>query len=119
VSYEFYNVVHVIGVILLFSSLGVLTATAGSESTGLRRTASIAHGIALAIVFVAGFGLLARLGHFGAIPIWAYFKMALWAALGGMIVILKRRPESAIAVWWLLPVVGGAAAWLAVSQPFS
>lgn len=28
-SYEFYNVAHVIGVIFLFSALGALAATAG------------------------------------------------------------------------------------------
>lgn len=117
-SYEFYNVAHVIGVLFLFSALGALAATAGSPSAPLRRIASIAHGVALALIFVAGFGLLARLGHFGAIPTWAYLKMALWAVLGLAVVPLKRKPEWAPALWVLMPVIGSLAVWLAVAQPF-
>ena len=118
-SYEFYNIVHVVGVILLFTSLGTLAANAGSPSAPLRRLAVIAHGVALAVIFIAGFGLLARLGHFGAIPLWAYLKMALWLVLAVVVVPLKRRPEWAPVLWWVMPIVGAAAAWLAVSQPFS
>ncbi len=117
-SYEAYNVIHVIGVIFLFTALGALAATAGSASAPLRRLASIAHGVALALIFVAGFGLLARLGHFGAIPMWAYLKMAMWALLGLAVVPLKRKPEWAPALWVLMPVIGGLAVWLAVAQPF-
>lgn len=117
-TYEFYNVAHVIGVLFLFSALGALAATAGSTSAPLRKLASIAHGVALALIFVAGFGLLARLGHFGAIPAWAYLKMAMWAVLGLAVVPLKRKPEWAPMLWLLMPVVGGIAVWLAVAQPF-
>lgn len=117
-TYEFYNVAHVIGVLFLFSALGALAATAGSPSAPLRKIASIAHGVALALIFVAGFGLLARLGHFGAIPTWAYLKMALWVVLGLAVVPLKRKPEWASGLWVLMPVIGGLAVWLAVSQPF-
>jgi hypothetical protein len=117
-SYQFYNVAHVIGVLFLFSSLGVLAATAGSASAPLRRLASIAHGVSLALIFVAGFGLLARLGYFGSIPLWAYLKMALWAVLGLAVLPLKRKPEWAPALWGVMPVIGGLAVWLAVYQPF-
>jgi hypothetical protein len=117
-SYEFYTVVHVFGVIFLFTALGALAATAGSATASLRRAASIAHGVSLALIFVAGFGLLARLGHFGAIPVWAYLKMALWSALAIVVLPLKRRPEWAPALWVVMPIFGGLAAWLAVTQPF-
>ena len=117
-TYEFYNVAHVIGVLFLFSALGVLAATAGSTSAPLRKVASIAHSVALAVIFVAGFGLLARLGYFGAIPTWAYLKMALWAILAAAVVPLKRKPEWAPALWVIMPVIGSLAVWLAVTQPF-
>ena len=94
------------------------SATAGSASAPFRKVASVTHGVALALIFVAGFGLLARLGHFGEIPIWAYVKMALWAVLALCVVPLKRRPEWAPVLWFLMPVVGGVAVWLAVAQPF-
>ena len=117
-SYEFYNIVHVVGVIVLFSALGVLAATSGSGSAAARRAASIAHGVAVAVIFIAGFGLLARLGHFGAIPLWAYLKIAAWSLLAVIVVPIRRRPEWAPALLAVAPVIGAVAIWLAVSQPF-
>lgn len=117
-SYEFYNIAHVIGVIVLFTSLGTIAATATSGDRGLRRLAAVAHGVAAAVIFVAGFGLLARLGHFGAIPAWGYLKMAVWAVLAIVVVPLRRKPEWATALWVVMPVLGGVAVWLAVNQPF-
>jgi sulfite exporter TauE/SafE len=117
-SYEFYNVAHVIGVLFLFTALGALAATAGSPSAPLRKIASIAHGVALALIFVAGFGLLARLGYFGSIPAWAYFKMVLWGVLGLAVLPLKKKPQWAPALWVLMPIVGSLAVWAAVVQPF-
>lgn len=117
-SYQFYTVLHVAGVLFLFTALGALAATAGSASAGLRRMASIAHGVSLAVILVAGFGLLARLGHFGNIPAWAWAKMGLWLVLGAIVVPLKRKPEWAPALWVAMPLVGVLSAWLAVSKPF-
>ncbi|MEE4273733.1 MAG: hypothetical protein V2I67_18805 [Thermoanaerobaculales bacterium] len=116
-SYQFYTIAHVVGVLFLFTALGALAATAGSSSAPLRRIASIAHGVALALIFVAGFGLLARLGYFGDIPIWAYLKMALWLVLGLVVLPLKKKPEWAATLWVLMPVAGGLAVWLAVAKP--
>jgi hypothetical protein len=117
-SYEFYTMLHVTGVIFLFSALGVLAATAGATRTPLRRAASIAHGVALAVILVAGFGLLARLGFFGNIPGWAWTKMVLWLVLGASVVLLKRKPEWALGLWLSVAAVGGIAAMLAVIKPF-
>jgi len=117
-SYEFYNIAHVIGVLFLFTALGALAATAGSPSAPLRKIASVAHWVALAVIFVAGFGLLARLGHFGAIPTWAYLKMVAWGVLGLAVFPIKKKPEWAPVLWLLMPVVGSFAVWLAVAQPF-
>ncbi len=77
-SYEFYKVLHVFSALLLFTSLGTLAASARSDSGQLKKLAGIAHGVALAVIFVAGFGLMARLGMFGAIPVWAWLKIGLW-----------------------------------------
>jgi hypothetical protein len=117
-SYEFYKVLHVVGALFLFSSLGTLAALSGADSAGFRRIASIAHGMALGIIFVAGFGLLARLGMFGGIPGWAWAKLVLWGLLGAVVMPLKRRPEWAPALWVVMPLLGGAAAWLAIAKPF-
>jgi hypothetical protein len=117
-SYFFYKIVHLFAVLLLFTSLGTLAA-AGSDAGGrLRRLAGVAHGVAMAIILVAGFGLLARLGLFGAIPGWAWLKVVLWLLLGLAVLPLRRRPEWAVWLWSLIPIIGGLAAWLAVKKPF-
>ena len=117
-SYLFYKILHVFAALLLFTSLGTLAMAAGSPKSQLRRLAGIAHGVALAIIFVAGFGLLARLGMFGSIPMWAWLKMGLWLVLAMVVIPLRRKPEWATALWLMMPFAGGIAAWLAISKPF-
>ncbi len=117
-SYEFYKILHLFAALLLFTLLGTLAVAARSEKSQLRRLAGIAHGVALAVIFIAGFGLLARLGMFGSIPMWAWLKMGLWVVLAVVVIPLRRKPDWATALWLLIPVVGGLAAWLAVAKPF-
>ncbi len=117
-SYEIYKVLHVSAVLLLFTSLGTLAASGSAEGAALRRLAKIAHCVALTIIFVAGFGLLARLGMFGAIPLWAWTKIGLWLVLGLVVLPLRRRPEWTVKLWLVIAAVGGLAAWLAIQKPF-
>ena len=58
-SYQFYKLLHLIGVIILFSGIGAVLATA--NGTTKNKLASIANGVGLLVIFVAGFGLMARL----------------------------------------------------------
>jgi hypothetical protein len=117
-SYEFYKILHIFSAIVLFTSLGTLAATTGHGSGRLRRLAQIGHAIALAILFVAGFGLLARLGMFGSIPVWAWTKIGLWLVLTLVVLPLRRQPGWVTALWISIPIVGGLAVWLAVQKPF-
>ena len=104
--------------LLLFTSLGTLAASASAEGTGLRRLAKVAHCAALTIIFVAGFGLMARLGMFGAIALWAWAKIALWFLLGLAVLPLRRKPEWTVRLWILIVGIGGLATWFAVQKPF-
>lgn len=115
-SYTTYKILHIVAVLFMFTSLGAIAVLAGRD--GVRRTATIVHGIGLAVVLVAGFGLLARLGFFGDIPGWAWAKIVLWLALGAAVVPLRRRWGSPAAWLLVLPVLGGVAAWLAIAKPF-
>lgn len=117
-SYQFYKILHVFSVVLLFTSLGTLAASGSAAGGGLRRLAKIAHGVALTIIFVAGFGLLARLGMFGAIPLWAWVKIVLWLLLGLSVLPLRRKPEWTVKLWIAIVAIGGSAAWLAIQKPF-
>ena len=117
-SYEFYKVLHVVAVLLLFTSLGTLAASVQSDNGRFRKIAGIAHGISLAVIFIAGFGLMARLGMFGAIAVWAWLKIGLWFVLGLLVLPLRRKPEWATRLWIAIPILGAIAVWLAVQKPF-
>jgi hypothetical protein len=117
-SYEFYKILHIFSVLLLFMALGTVAATGSADGGRLRRLGGVAHGVALAIILVAGFGLLAKLRMFGSIPGWVLIKLGLWVLLGLAVLPLRRRPEWTVWLWPLIPVVGGLAAWLAVTKPF-
>jgi hypothetical protein len=119
---EVYKVLHLLGIMLLFASLGgmaVLGLRGGEERevTPLRKLLSITHGVSLLVVFVAGFGLMARLGIMSGWPTWIYIKIALWLVLGGATVLVRRTPELGRVWLLLLPLVGGAAAWVAFTHP--
>ena len=117
-SYEFYKIMHVFSAFVIFTSLGTLAATIRHDSSRLRRIAQIGHAIALATLFVAGFGLMARLGMFGSIPVWAWIKIGLWLVLTLIVLPLRRQPGWVTALLISIPILGGLAVWLAVQKPF-
>ena len=49
--------------------------------------------------------------------LWVWLKVAIWLAVGGVVTLVRRRPSWAGALWVLLPLLGGAAAWLAIYKP--
>jgi len=116
-----YKTLHVLGVILLFISFGglLVAARAGVQSGVSRKTASITHGIALVLILIAGFGTLARLGlsNPGIWPGWLWAKAVIWLLLGAVVVVIKRAPRSVTLLWWVLPVLGALAGWLALAKP--
>ena len=114
----FYKTLHVLGVVLLFTALGGAAAQAlGAGSPRLRKLAGITHGVALLILLVSGFGALAKLG-FGMPPGWAWGKIVIWLALGGIVVLMRRLPQHASLWWWLAPILGLLAGYLALYKPF-
>jgi hypothetical protein len=116
-----YKLLHVAGVVFLFAALGgsVLVHWSGGASDRARKIAGITHGLALLLIAVAGFGALARLGltSLDLIPAWAWWKMVLWVLLGAAPFVLRKKAGLAGLFWWLLPVLGAAAAWLALYKP--
>lgn len=112
-----YRVVHFLGLFLLFSGLGALSAlfAAGTPATGrLHKLIYRSFGIGMFLVLLGGFGLLARLltseGDWG---LWIWIKLAIWMALGLMPLVARSSPNWAR--WLLLGVpLLGAIAVLAV-----
>lgn len=119
---EVYKLLHLLGIMLLFASLGgmaVLGLRGGEdrEVGPVRKILNITHGVSLLVVFVAGFGLMARLGIMSGWPTWIFIKIALWLVLGAATVLVRRTPELGRVWLLLLPLVGGGAAWVAISHP--
>ena len=117
-SYLTYKILHLVAIFFLLTSLGSMAVLGRNGDARWRTLAGIVHGVSIVAILVAGFGLLARLGHFGDIPTWAYLKIGLWLLLAVAVVPLRRRPELGLVLWLLLPAVAGVAAWLAVVKPF-
>jgi hypothetical protein len=120
VSLTVYKLLHLVGVVFLFSALGALLAgswpgTAGATDTWRKRS-GITHGLALLVVLVSGFGMLARLGG-GSWGLWVWLKVATWLALGASLVLVRRQPRLVPILWFVLPLLGGFAAYLALYKP--
>lgn len=117
-SYLTYKVLHLIGVLLLFVSLGGLLGLrmvpAPQASEAASRLLRMLHGVALLVILVAGFGLMARLGLLATWPAWIWIKLVLWLVFGAMVVAIRRAEGLARALLLLLPLLGGLAAWAAV-----
>jgi hypothetical protein len=112
-----YKVLHIFGILLAFVSLGGLTlrALAGGGGDRGRRLASVSHGVALLVILVSGFGLLARLGL--GFPGWVWLKVAIWVVVGALVVAIRRLPQYATVYWFALPVLGALAAYVALTKP--
>jgi hypothetical protein len=125
-SYEFYKVLHLLAILFVFTSLGGLamiawlarSGTPADELKRARRTLAIINGVAILVVFVAGFGLMARTGVMtGPWPTWIYGKIGVWLAVAISIALVRRKGGLG-ALWYvLLPVLGAVGAWLAVTKP--
>lgn len=120
-SLALYKVLHIVGVVFLFTALGAMVyrSVAGDTHEGGRKLAGMTHGIALLLVLITGFGALAQLGfgEGGGFPVWLIGKLVLWLLFGGVIVLIRKKPEWAKALWLLLPLLGGLAAYLAIYKP--
>ena len=116
-----YRLIHILSMMLMFTALGgLLLASRARVDTGVsRKTAGMTHGIALILLLVSGFGALARLGFSnpGSWPTWVWIKALIWLAFGGVIVLIRRSPSAATILWWILPVLGGLATYLAIYKP--
>jgi hypothetical protein len=120
VPYVVYQVLHVAALAAVFAALGgaaIAARLAPGERTPVARLLAITHGVALVLLLVAGFGMLAKLG-IGMPPGWAWAKIVLWLALGGLVAVVRRAPHLATGAFLSLPVIAGLSAWLAHSKPF-
>ena len=115
-SLFFYKVVHLFGIMLMFSALGavICSAVAGDGSPRLKKLGGIAHGVALLLILVAGFGMLARQGFTAGWPLWVWIKLVIWLLFGAATVAARKLGEKAGWLLVALPLLGAVSAWLAL-----
>ncbi|MEE2750732.1 MAG: hypothetical protein VX519_04835 [Myxococcota bacterium] len=122
-SYQVYKIVHILGLAGIFAALGGLTLHALNggtrEDNPSRRLLVATHGMSLFLMLVGGMGMLARIGITSGLPVWAWLKLILWGLIGGLVSVILRKPALAKPIWFLLPILAGAGAWIALYKPMS
>ena len=108
---NFYQVLHIVGISMVFLGYGALLARsmAAPENVSVRKLGSITSGIGLLLILVAGFGLISKLGH-SYTETWILVKFVIWLLLGGLIVLINRKPQLAMLLWCLLIALSATAA---------
>ncbi|NJD19255.1 MAG: hypothetical protein FIA95_08255 [Gemmatimonadetes bacterium] len=123
-SLVFYKTVHFLGVFALITALAASLARAALAATtaGVAPAAApwgkrlgILHGVALFLVLLGGFGMLARLGM--SVTGWVGAKLLIWIAVGGLIA-LRKNPTAAAWGLMLLPILATLAGWIGYTKPF-
>jgi hypothetical protein len=120
-SYQLYNVVHIVGLIFLMAGLGGMSSVEvpSHRRAWIRRSLAAFHGLGVFLILLGGFGMLARLGIVQGIawPGWLWAKVIIWGVLGVSAFIPYRYPRAALPLLFLLPLLGGLAAYMAIYKP--
>jgi hypothetical protein len=121
-SYEFYKILHLLGIALLLSglvTLVILKVTGVAIQGTVKKFALITHGIGLVLLLVSGFGLLARLQLMGDFPKWAYIKLAIWLFMGGVATLIKKKGHMAWQLYTIIMCIFLIAAYVGIAKPFT
>lgn len=119
-SYTFYIIFHLIGVISLIYALGGLTLhklNGGSSTFKNRKMTMILHGVSLVIIFISAFGLLARIGVTWPWPLWVWGKLILWLSLGGIASFILRSEKKSRVLYFLVILLAILAILLVELKP--
>ena len=106
--------VHIVGGFLLFGAVGALCLGAADDPRG-RAWARSATASASLLILLTGLGIVAR-SHIG-FPLWVWAKIGIWVVMSISLVLIRRAPGLRVPLFFLLPILGGLAAWLAIARP--
>lgn len=113
-SPQVYQIIHVLGVILLFA----LTFSAFAKPTPeRRRPLLIASGVLALIVFIAGWGLIEKI-YQRQIAGWMIVKMIVWLAMAAITGVVFRRPHLARLFSWIAVALAAIAVLMVYLKPF-
>ncbi len=123
-SYQFYNLLHILGIVLVFMAFGgyaVHGINGGTRETNKARGLLAAtHGIGILMIIVAGFGMLARVHPFSlGLPGWLHPKLLVWVLFAAAPMVFNRKPQWSKAMWILVPLLAGVSAFFAINHPGS
>jgi len=107
---EIYRLLHFAGIFTLLYSFGSLFI-----GKNYNKGAAMAHGVALIVILVSGFGMQATMG----LPFqnWLIIKLVIWIIFGGFIVLAKKSIISGFVAWILIIALALSAAYLARTHP--
>lgn len=123
-SHQLYNLIHIVGLVMLMLGLGGLALTAGfprdRRSIWNGRSAKLFHAFGAFLILLGGFGMMARLGILqgSSWPTWITVKVVVWGALTLAAFLPYRLPKAALPLLLLVPLLAGVAAYMAIYKPF-
>lgn len=118
-TYFLVKAAHVLGAFWLFAALGSIAlrqlATTPPAKDRAHKLSGLTHGLSLVLILVTGFWILGIMKY--DFNLWVWLKLGIWLLLGASIALVRRTPKLAALWWWLLPILGAAAAWLCFAKP--
>ena len=121
--YNVYKLIHFLGIfavmmVLAVACMHVLRGGTRADNP-YRKLLGSAHGIAMFLILLGGFGMLARIGAMhGSLPGWIYAKLAVWTLIAAAPALLYRGPRLAKATILAAPALALLAAAIALYKPF-
>ncbi len=119
-SYEFYKIVHLIGIFLLLFTTGGLVIgihNKGDKNFPAYKKLAAGQGISLLLLLIAGFGLMARL-NLSPLPLWVILKLVIWLLFAFSLTLLKKNPKNLLPTIGLISFLALSAILLAILKPF-
>ncbi len=115
-TYQTYKILHFAGLVMVLVSLGALIVPASGKLS--KRFLAITHGLGMLLLFVAGFGMMAKLQIHWPVPTWITLKIGIWLALGAFMGLIPRlRAKNPTALFWGIILLSISAAYLALNKP--
>ncbi len=122
-SFEVYKILHLLGIFsMLVITGGVIQMVRSGiedEPASTKRNRMIIHGVAMFLILVAGFGMLARLGLSNPMnwPLWVWIKVLVWIYMGGVQSLIRRFPGH-INLWlYSTVIIALLAGIMAITKP--
>ncbi|MCU0625827.1 MAG: hypothetical protein MUF21_04965 [Gemmatimonadaceae bacterium] len=116
----FYKNLHLYGIFVVMATLGGMAIHAVNggtkQTTRTRALTGAMFGIGMLLVMAGGFGQAARLGltDTSIFPLWLWLKIGIWFVVGALFSLPYRFPALARPTYFVLPLIGALAAYMAI-----